>query len=107
MIVFENCSSFEISVTNGNLSTFLDTRKMLSIHATKSIRFDIKCQDKLQIHVNPRQTQSESSESDKSLCLCRAEDIYVQSMYRAGLSIGHKVLKVMFLGVPPACLGSR
>ena len=27
--------------------------------------------------------------------------------YRAGLSIGRKVLKVMFLGVPPACLGSR
>ena len=26
--------------------------------------------------------------------------------YRAGLSICRKVLKVMFLGVPPACLGS-
>ena len=28
-------------------------------------------------------------------------------MYRAGLSIGRKVFKVMFLGVPPSCLGSR
>ena len=32
---------------------------------------------------------------------------FFHNSYRAGLSIGRKVLKVMFLGVPPACFGSR
>ena len=29
------------------------------------------------------------------------------STYRAGLSIGRKVWKIMFWDVPPSCLGSR